>query len=226
MPVPLPCGAPGAAASPSTGPPLHAGVVQPRCTPVLRDTPSLQGSSGHCQPQGCPRGQGGFVPFLSPSDAWAMLGPSSPKAGVQEHQSRQGAGELGAAGAHWAGRPLQAAGMLCTPSSSSPRAEPGCSRAGPCVASGTSFLALSGSGLGRPPPVTAPSCLSPSWPHKTGGTSLHQTLPPSIGAAVHHELGSAGVSSRGQAGSPLLSRCICTRPLRASPLSATCSAHP
>lgn len=101
---------------------------------------------------GCPRGQGGFAPFLSPSEAWVTLGPSSPKAGVREHQSRQGTGEPGAAGGHRAGRPLRAVGMLHTPSSSSSRAELGCTWAAPRIAVGTSCLALSGRGLSHPTP--------------------------------------------------------------------------
>lgn len=155
---------------------------------VFRDAPSLHGNSGHHQLQGARGDREVFSPLSVPLQSLGNS-PSSPKAGVWE----QGTDKPGAAGGHWAGRPLQAMGMLRVPSSSSSSTELGCTLAGPCIASGTSFLAQSGKRLCHPPPVMAPSRLGPSWLHKTRDILLHQTPPLSTGTTVCGKPGSASV---------------------------------
>lgn len=72
------------------------------------------------------------------------------------------------------------------------------------------------------PSVTTPACLGPSWPCKTGGTGP-SCLPPSASATCW---GLPACVEPGLSRQPPLSQCSCTRPPRASPPSATCSARP
>jgi len=166
LPPPLPPRGPGRCPHP-TAPP-SAG------TPVPRDTPSSQGSSGHCQPRGA-RGTAGCCPLPAPSEAWGNAQPQPPK-------SRGGGAAVLAGRRRAAGRPPRAAGCSVPPLA--PLA--GLSRGAPGRTPRSRWHQLlgteQGGGSAAHPSITVPSRLGPFWPRKTGGhPPLCRTLPLSQG---------------------------------------------